>query len=124
VPISIRLRFRALRRKGCFRFNEEKKMYEVVYPLGRMTQHAKSDIARLEGLDRMTIAELSNHKYQSEFTFKALEKILRKRYPNVKLIPHEVFGHIYGPQETEVINALPGKLKELEVDGVISGNGG
>lgn len=99
-------------------------MYEVVYPLGKLTQDIRSDAARLQGLNGMTIAEISNHKFGSELTFAELEKVLLQRYPTLKLIPHEKFGDMYGPEESRMIKELPEKLKLYECDAVISGNGG
>lgn len=99
-------------------------MYEVVYPLGRLTQHAKSLNPRLKTLDGMTIGELSNHKFGSELTFAVIEKAIAKRYPTVKFVSHETFGDTYGPAESEVIKALPERLKRHRIDAVISGNGG
>ena len=99
-------------------------MYEVVYPLGRLTQKARTVTARLKSLNGMTIGELSNHKFGSELTFAVVEKALLKRYPDIKFVSHEKFGDTYGPVESDVIKALPGKLKEYQVDAVISGNGG
>lgn len=99
-------------------------MYEVVYPLGRLTQQAKPRIPRLNTLDGMTIGELSNHKFGSELTFAVLEKSLLKRYPNVKFVSYREFGNTYGPRESEVVRALPDKLRKHGCDAVISGNGG
>lgn len=99
-------------------------MYQVVYPLGRLTQQPSVSASGLESLDGMRIAQLSNHKFGSEITFKLLEKALKKRYPLVEFVSHETFGDMYGPQESEVIKALPRKLKDLGCDAVISGNGG
>jgi hypothetical protein len=99
-------------------------MNEVVYPLGTRTQQAKPRARRPRTLDGLTIAELSNHKFDSEFTFEVIEKALLKRYPNVKFVSFEAFGDTYGPRESEVIRALPEKLEQLECDLVISGNAG
>ncbi len=99
-------------------------MYEVVYPLGMPTQNEKPVAPPLATLDGMTIAELSNHKFGTDFTFGVLGRALVKHFPNIKIIPHREFGDTYGPAESEVINALPGKLKALKVDAVISGNAG
>ena len=99
-------------------------MYEVVYPLGKPTNKGEGVAARLSKLDGLTIAELSNHKFGSEFTFSVLEKALARRFPRLKIIPHTEFGNTYGRAESEVIQALPDKLQALEVDAVISGNAG
>ena len=99
-------------------------MYEVVYPLGKTNASDRPVAKPLDTLEHVTIAELSNHKFGSELTFEVLEQALRKRFPNLKLIPHAEFGDTYGPAESEVIRALPEKLKAMNVDAVISGNGG
>lgn len=99
-------------------------MYEVVYPLGRLTQQVKRLTSRLNTLDGITICELSNHKFSSELTFAVVEESLLKRYPDMKFISYEEFGNTYGRQESEVIKALPEKLKKYGCDAVISGNGG
>ena len=99
-------------------------MYEVVYPLGKSTHKEERVAPRLSTLEGATIAELSNHKFGSEFTFEILEQALRRRFPRVKFIPHTEFGNTYGRAASDVVKALPGKLKALEVDAVISGNAG
>ena len=53
--------------------------YEVVYPLGRRAPRRKARAARPSSLHGLTIAELSNHKFDSEFTFEVIEKALLKR---------------------------------------------
>ena len=98
--------------------------YEVVYPLGRRVLRRKARAPRPRTLDGVTIAELSNNKFDSDFTFEVIEAALLKRYPNIKFVSHKVFGDTYGARESEVIRDLPNKLKELEVDLVISGNAG
>ena len=47
-----------------------------------------------------------------------------ERFPNVKFVSHREFGDTYGARESEVIQALPGKLAEFECDLVISGTAG
>ena len=100
-------------------------IYKVVYPLGRSTQISKPITPRLTTLDGLTIGELSNYQFHSSLTFSVIRKALLKRFPNVNVIPYEVFGNIDDPnRESEVVKALPDKLKEYEVDAVITGNGG
>ena len=98
--------------------------YEVVYPLGRRGGRRKASAARPRTLDGLTIGELSNHKFDSEFTFGVLEQALLKRYPTIKFVSHTQFGDTYGPRESEVIKTLAEKLERFECDLVISGNAG
>ena len=99
-------------------------MYEVVYPLGRARLDEKPMAAPLKTLEGKTIAALSNHKFRVEMCFDVLEKTLQSRFPGLKMIHHSEFGDTYGPEATEVVKALPAKLKALKVDAVISGNAG
>jgi hypothetical protein len=98
--------------------------YEVVSTLGRRVRPATTRLSRPRTLDGATIAELSNHKFDSEFTFDVIEKAIRKRFPTVKFVSHERFGDTYGARESDVIRDLPEKLKLYECDLVISGNAG
>jgi hypothetical protein len=98
--------------------------YEVVSPLGRRAPRTTARAARPRTLDGAVIAELSNHKFEAEFTFDVVEKALVKRFPTVKFVAHDRFGDTYGAHESEVIRDLPAKLKLYEVDLVISGNAG
>ncbi len=98
--------------------------YEVVYPLGRRVPQRKARAVRPHSLDGLTIGELSNHKFDSGFTFEVIERALLKRFPNIKFVSHREFGDTYGAHESEVIKALPQRLKAFECDLVISGTAG
>lgn len=99
-------------------------MYKVVYPLGRRVQQPTARAARPRSLDGATIGELSNHKFDSEFTFEVIEGAILKRFPTAKFVSFERFGDTYGTRESDVIRELPDKLKLYECDVVISGNAG
>lgn len=99
-------------------------IYRVVYPLGRRARRSSAGKPRPRSLDGITIAELSNHKFDTEFTFRTIEQAILKRYPKAKFVPFETFGDVYGPRESEVIRKLPDLLKLHDVDLVISGNAG
>lgn len=98
--------------------------YRVVYPLGRRARKSASNKSRPRTLDGVTIAELSNHKFDTEFTFRTIEQAILKRYPKAKFVPFETFGDVYGSREAQVIGNLPELLELHEVDLVISGNAG
>ena len=52
-------------------------------------------------------------------------KALLERFPNLKFVPYQTFGNVDDPnRESEVLAALPDRLKEQGVDAVITGNGG
>lgn len=98
--------------------------YEVVFPLGRRARQTRERTARPRTLDGVTIGELSNDKFDSEFVFEAVEKAILKRIPTAKFVSSVKFGNVYGSNESEVIRNLPGNLKRHGVDVVISGMAG
>ncbi len=98
--------------------------YEVVYPLGRHKKQSRANVMRPRTLDGITIGELSNDKFDSEFVFGAIEKAILKRIPTAKFVSSRQFGITYGSNESEVIRDLPGNLKQHGVDVVISGMAG
>jgi|SRR5882672_7995252 len=98
--------------------------YKVVNPLGRRAGQRKGHVRHARTLDGLTIGELSNNKFDPEFTFQEIEKALLKRYPTIRFVSHREFGDTYGSRETDVIESLPEKLARFECDAVISGNAG
>lgn len=98
--------------------------YEVVFPLGRRTRQSRGAAQRPYTLDGVTIGELSNHKFDSEFVFEKVEQAILKRIPTAKFVPFGAFGNTYGPSESDVIRDLQGNLKRHKVDVVISGMAG
>jgi hypothetical protein len=98
--------------------------YEVVFPLGRRARQTRERAARPRTLEGVTIGELSNDKFDSDFVFSAVEKAILKRIPTAKFVSFERFGNVYGPSEAQVIRDLPDNLKRHGVDVVISGMAG
>src|ERR1700749_173654 len=98
--------------------------YEVVFPLGRRAKRTGARAVRPRSLDGVTIAELSNDKFDAGFVFETIEKALLKRVPTAKFISHKEFGNTYGNAESDVIRDLPGRLKQHGADVVISGLAG
>jgi hypothetical protein len=98
--------------------------YRVVSPLGKRVGQHRGHIRGVRTLDGLTIGELSNHKFDPEFTFEVIEKALLKRYPTIRFVSHTEFGDTYGSRETEVIESLPEKLARFGCDAVVSGNAG
>jgi hypothetical protein len=98
--------------------------YEVVLPLGRRARRTREQAQRPRTLDGVTIGELSNDKFDSEFVFESIEKAILKRIPTAKFVSFAKFGNVYGASEAQVIRDLPDNLKRHGVDVVISGMAG
>jgi hypothetical protein len=50
-----------------------------------------------------------------------LESALAERFPGVKFVSYRTFGSTHGAEEHEVLRSLPARMRELNVDAVISG---
>jgi len=50
-----------------------------------------------------------------------LEEEIARRFPGVRFVRYDTFGSTHGRDEQRVLAELPGKLRELKVDAVISG---
>ncbi len=97
--------------------------YEVVWPRGKRNTPGVHLAKRLDTLQGKTICELWSWMFRGDEMFAVLEKELGKRYPGVKFVSYEKFGHIYGGDERQVLAGLPQKFKEYKIDAAISGVG-
>ena len=74
-------------------------------------------------LDGKKIAFLWDYLFRGDEIFPMLASELTARYPGVEFVGHETFGSTHGDEEHEIVASLPERLRELEVDAVISGMG-
>jgi len=102
--------------------------YEVVSPLGEAVVEMIPMAPRLDTLEGKTIGELWNGGFRGDETFPIIEKMLRKRYPGVRMIPYTEFSlftiaSLHPEKKQETLRALRAELKEKGCDAVITGNG-
>ena len=98
--------------------------YEVVYPLGVRGQSDREVAASLPDLNGKTIGMLWNYAFRGNEVFPIVEEELKRRYPDVRVVPYEVFGNFHDPAyEAENMAALPGRIREQGCDAVIAGIG-
>ena len=106
----------------------EGEVYEVVSPLGESVVEMITMAPRLDTLEGKTIGELWNGGFRGDESFPIIEKMLRKRYPTVKLIPYTEFSlstiaSLHPERKEKTLEALRAELKEKGCDAVITGNG-
>jgi hypothetical protein len=97
--------------------------HEVYWPRGASSAKPRALAKRLQTLNGKTIAQLWDFLFRGDEVFAILEEGIRQRYPDVNFVSWKEFGCTHGPKEREVLQALPGRFKELRVDAVISGLG-
>ena len=76
---------------------------------------------RLDSLAGKTICELSNDSWESERTFETIREELRKRFPDMRVIPYTEFPIGVDPIDVDDMASL---LMEKGCQAVISGNAG
>jgi hypothetical protein len=97
--------------------------YDVVWPRGTKRVERQALAPRLASLEGRTVALLWNHVFRGDEILPVVERELRARYPGLTVLSWDTFGSIYGAEERRTIAALPERLHELAVDGVISAVG-
>jgi len=102
---------------------ENSATYEVLWPRSPRQARVKALAPRLDTLAGKTVAQLWDYVFRGDEVFALLEEGLAKRYPGVKFVSWREFGSTHGSDEREVVAALPGRLKEMGVDAVVSGMG-
>lgn len=97
------------------------KQYEAFWPRSPREATLRPFAQRLDTLEGKTIAQLWDFLFRGDEVFALLEEGLQAKFPGVRFVSWREFGNTHGSDEREIIAALPGRLKALEVDGVISG---
>jgi hypothetical protein len=106
----------------------EDKVYEVTSPLGDPVVETITMAPRLDTLEGKTIGELWNGGFRGDESFPIIERILRERFPTVKLIPYTEFSlctiaSLHPEDKEQTLETLRAELKEKGCDAVITGNG-
>ena len=98
-----------------------REVYQVLWPRGRKAVQAVDVAPRLNTLDGKVIGQLWDDLLRGDEIFPILEEEIRRRFPSVRFVRYDTFGSTHGRDEQRVLAELPGRLRELEVDAVISG---
>ena len=106
----------------------ENEVYEVVSPLGEPVVEMITMAPRLDTLEGKTIGELWNGGFRGDESFPIIAKMLRERYPGVKLIPYTEFSlvtiaSLHPEKKEQTLATLRAELKAKGCDAVITGNG-
>jgi hypothetical protein len=115
-------------RTGLIQKKEQEPVYKVVSPLGDPTVKMITMVPRLTTLSGKTICTIWNGAFKSNITLPVIGELLKKNYPNSKIVPYSEFPKSQTPEApgTPLIAspALQTALKEKGCDAVVSGNGG
>lgn len=103
------------------------KKQEVVSPLGLEAVKQAGAARRLDNLEGKTVGEFWNGVFKGDQTFPVIRRLLRQKFPGLKIIPFTEFPH--GPasdspsKQRELAQQMAALAREKGCDAVISGNG-
>jgi len=100
----------------------------VISPEGLQLSKTTGVSRPLDTLAGKTIGEVYNNHFKGEQMFRGYRRLLKERYPGVKIIPYDKFPTIYvGGDPVSQHNAakeVARLAREWEVDAIVTGNGG
>jgi hypothetical protein len=97
--------------------------YAVVWPRSAKAVEIKPLAKRLDSIEGKTIAFLWDDLFRGDEIWPILKQELGKRFSGVNFIDHDAFGSTHGDEEHRVLSELPGKIKSMNIDAVVSGMG-
>jgi hypothetical protein len=100
----------------------------VVSPEGLPLRAANAVSPHLDTLEGKTIGEVYNNHFKGELMFRTYRRLLRERFPGVKIIPYDEFPIVYvggdPASQKKTAKDIAALARERGVDAIISGNGG
>ncbi|MCC7487435.1 MAG: hypothetical protein IT529_20880 [Burkholderiales bacterium] len=97
--------------------------FEVVWPRAARAAKRKALAPRLASLEGRKIAQLWDFLFRGDEVFALLEEGLAQRYPDIRFVSWREIGNTHASDERAVLAALPGRLRAMGVDAVVSGMG-
>ncbi len=97
--------------------------FEVYWPRAAKQGAKKPGARRLDTMDGKTVAFLWDKLFQGDLMFEVIKEELSARFPGMRFVDWTAFGNTHGADEKARVAALPGLLKELRADAVVSAVG-
>ena len=103
--------------------------YEVVSPLGEPVVKERYAGRYLDTLNGKTVCEIWNEEFRGEITLSQVRETLRKKYPDVKVVPYTEFPSSTINRQTtaemkKTLEAIRVAILEKGCDAVITAEGG
>jgi hypothetical protein len=95
--------------------------YDVVSPLGGRRETALTASRALRELDGKRIAFVWDYLFRGDDVFALAKERFAADYDDVQFVDYEVFGNIH--DYDELLEEMPGKLKDLDVDAAVIATG-
>ncbi|KWT92074.1 MULTISPECIES: hypothetical protein [unclassified Variovorax] len=94
--------------------------FEAYWPRGARQAPPKVLAPRLPGLAGRRIAFLWDYLFRGDEIFDVVERQLNHRFQGMRFVGWREIGNIHGDDERRIVAALPGRLKALGVDAVVT----
>ncbi|MGH8616896.1 MAG: hypothetical protein ACREUW_04345 [Burkholderiales bacterium] len=99
----------------------------VINPVGLPLVKPTAGAKRLDSLDGKVIGELWNGDFKGDITYPIIRKLLKARFPALRIIPYTEFPHTHvadnATKQRERAAQIAALAKEKGCDAVMSGNG-
>src|SRR5262245_35419328 len=100
----------------------------VISPEGLQLKQITGVSRQLDTLAGKTIGEVYNNHFKGELMFQTYRRLLKERFPGVKVIPFDRFPTVYvggdPASQKKTAREIAALAQELKVDAIITGNGG
>lgn len=94
--------------------------FEAYWPRGARQALPKALAPRLPSLAGRRIAFLWDYLFRGDEIFDVIEQQLDRRFEGMGFVGWREIGNIHGDDERRMVAALPGRLKALGVDAVVT----
>ena len=100
----------------------------VISPEGLPSGATRNISTHLDTLEGKTIGEVYNNHFKGELMFQTYRRLLKEKYPGVKVIPYDQFPIVYvggdPASQKRIAKDIAAMAKEKGCDALITGNGG
>jgi hypothetical protein len=100
----------------------------VVSPEGLPLAAQRQASPPLASLDGAVIGEVYNNHFKGELMFRTYRRLLKERFPNIRIIPYNEFPIVYvggdPASQKKIAKEVAALAKEKGCHAIISGNGG
>ena len=100
----------------------------VISPEGLQIAAMGGVSPHLDTLEGKTIGEVYNNHFKGEQMFGIYRRLLKEKFPGVKIIPFDRFPTVYvggdPASQKKTAKEIAELAKTLKVDAIITGNGG
>ncbi|HTD90331.1 MAG TPA: hypothetical protein VK663_06695 [Burkholderiales bacterium] len=100
----------------------------VISPEGLQLRTTSGVSRHLDTLEGKTIGEVYNNHFKGEQMFRAYRRLLKEKFPGVKIIPYDQFPTVYvggdPVSQKKTAQDIAALAKKWQVDAIITGNGG